>query len=90
MLERQVRIVNSLGLHARAAAKLVRLAVEFESEITLFRSDTGRRADAKSILEILLLAVPTDSRLTIQIEGSDEQSALAAVVDIFDNGFGEN
>ena len=89
MLERQVRLVNPLGLHARAAARLVRLAAGFESEVTLFRSDTGIRADAKSILELLRLAAAFDSNLTIRVEGVDEKEAVTDVVTLFLDGFGE-
>lgn len=89
MLERQVRVINPLGLHARAAARLVRLAAGFESEITLLRSDAGTRADAKSILELLRLAAAFDSNLTIRVEGVDEEEAAADVVKLFLNDLGE-
>lgn len=89
MLERRVKIVNPLGLHARAAAQLVRLAGTFKSKILLKRVDSAIVADAKSILNVLTLAAPRGAELDIEVNGEDEISALDAVVDIFAKGFGE-
>lgn len=90
MVKSEVKIVNRLGLHARAAAQLVRLAEKFESQIVLRRPDNqDKTADAKSILSILTLAAANGSVLTVEIEGEDEQTALAAMEEIFANGFGE-
>lgn len=85
----QVKIVNQLGLHARAAAQLVRLAGNFRSKIKLRRSDTGIAADAKSILSVLTLAASKGTVLIVEADGEDEQSALQAVEEIIANGFGE-
>lgn len=82
-------IVNQLGLHARAAAQLVHLANSFKSNIKLQRSDNRGVADAKSILSVLTLAATKGTELLIAVEGPDEKSALAAIKDIFQKGFGE-
>lgn len=89
MLEAEVKIINPLGLHARAAAQLVRLAGQFTSRIKLKRTDNNVIADAKSILSVLTLAAARGTRLTVEVEGSDEQKALNSIKDIFANGFGE-
>jgi phosphotransferase system HPr (HPr) family protein len=89
MLERRVKIVNPLGLHARAAAQLVRLAGTFKSRILLKRIDNAVIADAKSILNVLTLAAPKGSELDLEIEGEDEMAALEAITDLFARGFGE-
>ena len=89
MSEAEVKIINQLGLHARAAAQLVRLAGNFQSRIKLRRSDNGNSADAKSILSVLTLAAPKGTVLIVEVDGEDEQKALNAVKDIFVKGFGE-
>jgi len=89
MLKGQVTIINRLGLHARAAAQLVRLASGFQSKIKLIRTDNSVIADAKSILSVLTLAASKGIDLEIEIEGEDEQKAFEAVQEIFFNGFGE-
>ena len=85
----QVKIVNQLGLHARAAAQLVRLAGNFQSKIKLRRSDNGIAADAKSILNVLNLAASKGTVLIVEVEGEDDYAALSAVEEIITNGFGE-
>ena len=87
MVEDEVQIVNRLGLHARAAAKLVHLAGRYKSQITLDRD--GERVDAKSILGILLLAAAQGTRIQIVCEGTDEAQALIAVRELFATRFGE-
>ena len=89
MLEGKVMVVNQLGLHARAAAQLVRLAGRFRSRITLRRNDSGAFANAKSILSVLALAAPAGTTLHLQSEGSDEREAFEAVSTLFAEGFGE-
>lgn len=87
MVEREVEIVNRLGLHARAAAKLVHVASGFASEVTLgVGSD---QVNAKSILGLLLMAAAQGSRVRLRCEGSDEEAALAAVAELVADGFGE-
>jgi len=89
MLKGEVLIINRLGLHARAAAQLVRLASSFQSKIKLMRTDNSVVADAKSILSVLTLAASKGVALEIEIEGDDQQTAFDAIHEIFKNGFGE-
>lgn len=90
MRESKIVVSNQLGLHARAAAQLVRLAESFDSEVIIRRADNGATANAKSILDVLTLAASKGIEINIEIEGADEAVALPAVVEIFANGFGEN
>lgn len=87
MIERQVEIVNRLGLHARAAAKLVHTASGFSSEVSLVRN--GEEVDAKSILGILLLAAAQGSTLTLRCAGQDEEEASRAITELIASRFGE-
>jgi len=89
MREAQVKVINPLGLHARAAAQLVRLAAQYSSRITLHRSDNGGMANAKSILSLLALSASKGSIIQIRVDGVDEEDALAAIETLFANGFGE-
>jgi len=89
MLDGSVKVVNPLGLHARAAAQLVKLAGRYRSLITLRREDSAAFANAKSILSVLALAAPIGTVLLIEVEGSDEQEAYDAVMSLFADGFGE-
>ena len=89
MVERELHVVNALGLHARAAAQLVRLAETFESSITLYRDDTGIEADAKSILNVLYIAAGCGVDLRLRTDGRDEIEAADAVGKLFASGFGE-
>ena len=89
MLERQVTVINRLGLHARAAAKLVRTAGAFRSSVRLERADGGGAADAKSILSVLVLAAARGTELRVVATGADEREALEAVCQLFEQGFGE-
>jgi phosphocarrier protein len=82
-----VRIVNRLGLHARAAARFVHTANRFRSKVTV-RRDT-RHMDGKSILGILLLAASPGTLLEVCAEGTDETEAVAALADLVSGGFGE-
>lgn len=89
MLEERAKIVNALGLHARAAAQLVHLANKFKSRIRIQRTDNNVGADAKSILSVLTLAATKGTELLIFVEGDDEVSAMAAIREKIQNGFGE-
>ena len=89
MVECRVTIVNRLGLHARAAAKLVRAATGFRSTVRLIRADRGAVADAKSILSVLMLAAARGTELQITAEGPDEGPALDALCQLIGGGFGE-
>ncbi|HXG93925.1 MAG TPA: HPr family phosphocarrier protein [Blastocatellia bacterium] len=89
MEERRVRISNRLGLHARAAARLVRRASQFTSNVEIIREDTGTRADGKSILSVLLLAASLGTCLIIRVNGEDEQRAASEIVELIEAKFGE-
>lgn len=90
MLEARIRVVNRLGLHARAAAQLVRVAGTFKSKILLKRMDGDVTVNAKSILSVLTLAAAVGTELLITAEGSDEQDALNEVTALFASRFGES
>jgi len=90
MIERRVVITNRLGLHARAAALLVRTANSYKSALRLERADKTAAADAKSILSVLMLAAARGTELLLSADGVDEQEAMNAVCGLFANGFGEN
>ncbi len=87
MTEETIEIVNRLGLHARAAAKLVHLASAYSSRVTL--EVDGEEVDAKSILGILLLAAGQGTAVTLRADGDDETEALRQVTGLFADKFGE-
>ena len=84
----EAEIVNKLGLHARASAKLTQLAGGFQSEIWLTRN--GRRVNAKSIMGVMMLAAGKGSTIGIQTEGSDADAALQAILKLIVDKFGES
>jgi len=87
MLEREIEIINKLGLHARAAAKFVTLASSFSSNIQLSRN--GRSVNGKSIMGVMMLAASKGTTLTISADGTDEQEALDKITELVNNRFGE-
>jgi phosphocarrier protein len=87
MPSRDAEIVNRLGLHARAAAKLTHIASGFQSEIWISRS--GRRVNAKSIMGVMMLAAGKGSTVKLEAEGSDADAALAALTKLIADRFGE-
>ncbi|MDT8439846.1 MAG: HPr family phosphocarrier protein [Wenzhouxiangellaceae bacterium] len=87
MRTQSITLTNKLGLHARAAGKLVQCAAGFESEVRVARED--RQVNAKSIMGVLMLAAPCGTELQLECEGPDEEAALAALVALIDNRFGE-
>jgi len=89
MVEVLVAVKNQLGLHARAAARLVRTANRFQSTLRLERLDGSVTADAKSILNVLMLGATGGTELRATAEGNDEAEALAALSGMFEDGFGE-
>jgi phosphotransferase system HPr (HPr) family protein len=89
MIQRTLLIQTRLGLHARAAAKLVRVASGFQSSVILRRLDGDTNADAKSILSVLMLAASRGTKLEASVEGIDEEAAMKAVEKLFAEGFGE-
>ena len=92
MLEPQLTIVNKLGLHARAAGKLVNLTKTFSSQVTLSRADesNAEEVDGKSIMAVMLLAAPIGSELNIRVDGEDEAAAMTAITELISNRFGED
>ncbi len=87
MITNTVTISNKLGLHARASAKLTKLAGSFRSEVFLSRN--GRRVNAKSIMGVMMLAAGIGSEVGIETDGEDEANAMAAIVALIDDKFGE-
>ena len=87
MIRRETVITNSLGLHARAAARFVQLASRFKSRIQIAHG--GRTADGKSILGLLALVGSEGTRLTVSADGSDEQEAVSRLVELIEARFGE-
>lgn len=87
MVEAEVEIVNRLGLHARAAAKLVHKASAFDSEVLLCSDD--QEVDAKSILGVLLLAAAQGMKIWIRCDGVDEEEALRSICELVSDRFGE-
>jgi phosphocarrier protein len=88
MPQTATEIVNKLGLHARASAKLTQLASGFESEIWLSRN--GRRVNAKSIMGVMMLAAGKGSTIGIETEGRDAEAALQALLKLIADKFGED
>ena len=82
-------VLNRLGLHARAAARVVRRASQYTSAVSILREDTGQEADGKSILSVLLLAASTGSSLIIRAIGEDEERAANALAELVEQKFGE-
>lgn len=89
MIKQPLIVVNRLGLHARAAAKLVRTAEIYQAQIKLERTDLSATADAKSILGLLMLQARRGIKLQLIVEGADELEAAHAVAELFASGFGE-
>ena len=87
MQERKMTIMNRLGLHARAAAKLVTLCSRYASSVVLVAN--GRRANARHLIAVLLLSAGMGSVVSIRISGPDEVEAMTAVTRLISNGFGE-
>jgi phosphocarrier protein len=85
--EKDIEIINKLGLHARAAAKLVTTAGGFSASVTIGMGE--RKADAKSIMEVMMLAATKGTTLHVVVDGEDEEPALDAVAELIDGRFGE-
>ena len=88
MIEKQVTIINKLGLHARAAAKFVTLASSFSSDVFLAKQQ--QKVNGKSIMGVMMLAASKGTVLTLTISGQDETQALAQLQTLIKNKFGEN
>jgi phosphocarrier protein len=87
MLQQEVEIINKLGLHARASAKLTQVAGRFKSNVWVSR--TGRRVNAKSILGVMMLAAAKGSTLVVETDGPDEEQAMKAVTRLISSRFEE-
>ena len=87
MISRVATISNKLGLHARASAKLTKLAGSFASDVHLSRN--GRRVNAKSIMGVMMLAAGLGSEIEVETSGEDEQAAMEAIIALIDDKFGE-
>jgi len=88
MQYREVKILNKLGLHARASAKLTQLASRFQSEVWLSRD--SRKVNAKSIMGVMMLAANKGVILGIETTGPDETEAMQALTDMIEDHFGES
>jgi phosphocarrier protein HPr len=87
-VERQVRIVNKNGVHARPAAEIVKTASQFGSEITIARDELV--VNGKSIMGVMMLAAEFGSNVIIRADGSDAEQAVAAIAELIMNQFGEH
>ena len=87
MLQRELEIINKLGLHARASAKLTQVAGRFGADVWLTRN--GRRVNAKSIMGVMMLAASKGSTVVVETEGADEAEALEAIAALVADRFGE-
>jgi phosphocarrier protein HPr len=89
MITTPVTVKNLLGLHARAANLLAQHASEFSAEVQLEDPTANRKVDAKSIMQLLMMAAGQGSELILHVEGEDEQAAAQSLIALFDDGFGE-
>lgn len=87
MIKNTLTISNKLGLHARASAKLTKLAGGFKSEVFMTRN--GRRVNAKSIMGVMMLAAGLGSEVEVEVDGADEQQAMEAIIALVNDKFGE-
>lgn len=87
MLQREVEIINKLGLHARASAKLTQLAARYQADVQMSRN--GRKVNAKSIMGVMMLAAGKGSKVMIETDGPDEGDAMDAIVSLIGDYFGE-
>jgi phosphocarrier protein HPr len=87
MIQKEIEIINKLGLHARASAKLTQLAAKYQSEVWLTRN--ARRVNAKSIMGVMMLAAGKGARVTLETDGADEQACFDALHELILNKFGE-
>ena len=87
MIQQELEIINKLGLHARASAKLTQLAAKFQSDVWLTRN--ARRVNAKSIMGVMMLAAGMGARVTLEADGPDETECVAALAALINDKFGE-
>jgi phosphocarrier protein len=87
MTEKIVKVINSLGIHARPASLVVQTAIKFKSSVQLIKD--GANADAKSIMSVMMLAAAQGSSVTIRADGEDEAEAVEAIIKLFELKFNE-
>ena len=87
MTKREIEIINKLGLHARASAKLTQTCGQFQSDVFLIKG--GRRVNAKSIMGVMMLAAGKGTKIELEVSGVDEVEAMQAVVGLINDKFGE-
>ena len=87
MITKKLTILNKLGLHARAAAKVVSTANEFESTIIITKD--GKNADARSIMKLLMLSASQGTRISVVVDGVDQKDAMKSIEKLFNNKFDE-
>jgi phosphocarrier protein HPr len=87
MLKQEIEIINKLGLHARASAKITQLAAQFKCDVNLLRNN--RKVNAKSIMGVMMLAASKGAKIEIETSGDDEQAAMDALRRLINNKFGE-
>ena len=87
MITKKLTILNKLGLHSRAAAKVVSIANEFESTIIITKD--GKNADARSIMKLLMLSASQGSKINIEVDGTDQKDAMKSIEKLFNNKFDE-
>jgi len=88
MITKQAKIINKLGLHARAAAKLVTLASSFKSDIRLGLN--GKQINGKSIMGVMMLAAAQGYTIDLKVDGTDEEQAMDALLELINSRFGED
>ena len=87
MIKKKLTILNKLGLHARAAAKVVSTANDFKSTITITKD--GKIADARSIMKLLMLSASKCSNISVEVDGTDQRDAMQSIEKLFNNKFDE-
>jgi len=87
MIQQEIEIINKLGLHARASAKLTQLAAKYQSEVWMTRN--ARRVNAKSIMGVMMLAAGKGAKVTLETEGADEKECFDALLGLIQSKFGE-
>lgn len=87
MISKTVKVQNSMGIHARPAAQIVKIASKFKSDVYLSRN--GREVNGKSIMGVMMLAAEMGSELLLKIHGDDQEQAMAALIELFNNKFDE-
>jgi len=88
VIKREIEIVNKLGVHARPAAEIVKMAARFKSNITIVRDDL--EVNAKSIMGVMMLAAEMGARIALRAEGPDAEAAVEALAQLIDGKFGED